>query len=664
MNGEDIALFGENPHTGDSLPVHKSHHRVPSSGAVFEDAPRLIPTPWELERHKKGLTRKRTRLPRQLPARIFKTLPREVYDCIVEQLEQVHLGQDQSCPSCYLRDMYNLSLTSRAWDRATTSQLYRSVWVLGRDHHSFSILKIMGTRRLKLLRRTLRERQTLAKLVRELYMPDFQALYYDATIEKEAIVNLVASLVMSCPNLERLIGFHIPYTHSFDRLSYALSTRPMLKERVWHITENHMAHDEEDNSSHGYYHAAGDPTERFLELNSNYFNLSILLLHRESSSSKSSDLAFRAIIGTIRQLPALRHLSISGFSSTSFSNITLNALPPDLQSLRLENLPGVTDRGLLRFSTSYAAVSLASLTLINLEITNLTTISNFLRPHLARLVSFTLAQYGAPSLPRGISLPILQSPTLKSIHWELRSQAGPPPSLSPRSSKHQTCLNFPFTNDEPIPCLATSLLAKGIREGDFPSLIRIRAPHDPQGTLQALCKPLGTVLLPLDSALFTSLSSVVQPPLPDLVYPYPPASMMTSSKIKGHGRNQLPVITSLTPTRSRLAAEARILSTRKKPLTTINVHDPSGSLTLSETIASYLGDVNSNITYDLKPDRNFVVEEVEGDGDDEKVENQWITGITDVMGKWEVVERKNWGTCGHRVDGRVGKNSVNAGDMF
>jgi hypothetical protein len=79
--------------------------------------PRLTKTPWELERHKRQKPKKVVQTP--FPERFFKKLPKEVYECIVVQLEQLHLAQDQPCPACRLRDFHSLSLVSRAWDKAT-----------------------------------------------------------------------------------------------------------------------------------------------------------------------------------------------------------------------------------------------------------------------------------------------------------------------------------------------------------------------------------------------------------------------------------------------------------------------------------------------------------------------------------------------------------------
>jgi hypothetical protein len=83
--------------------------------------PHLIKTPWELERHKKHKPSKSVE--RELSAAIFEDMPREVYECIITQLEQLHLHQDDQCPACYLKDLHGLSLVSRAWDKATISHM-------------------------------------------------------------------------------------------------------------------------------------------------------------------------------------------------------------------------------------------------------------------------------------------------------------------------------------------------------------------------------------------------------------------------------------------------------------------------------------------------------------------------------------------------------------
>ncbi|KAF1978625.1 hypothetical protein BU23DRAFT_595770 [Bimuria novae-zelandiae CBS 107.79] len=663
-----------------SIAFRRASLATSSRGRAYDgyEIPRLTKTPWELERYKRNSLWKRTPNDARLPQHVFKTLPREVYDCILEQLELIHLGQHQPCPSCYLKDLCSLSLTSRAWARSTTLQMYGKIWVLGHDPgYRLPKLRVAGTSRLKLLRRTLRERNTLAKVVRELHMPDLQALYCSASIEREEIVDLVASLVMACPSLERLVGFQIPYTHSFDRLSHALSRRTKLKERMWVMMDAYVEEDEdEEGITQGFYHAACDPTERFLELNANQESLSTLILHQESAKP-TIDLTYRAVVGTIRQMHALRHLSLSGLSASSFSNLALTALPPDLQSLRLENLSGINDKGLQRFSSSHVVASLKSLALIDLDINRLDVVAAFISPRLPLLEGFTMSQHRAPVQYTGPDTPVFRSETLKRIHWELRSQAGPPPTLlSSFASQNPQC--FPFPNGGPVACLATKLLATSIEDCFLPALERIRAPYDPEGLLQTLCKPLDTALLR------SAMSLVTTPPRPtsfdqkfstssdsDTGSTYSlkqflstapdertdsvmgsPFSASFDSLVK-----DTPLTSALAPARSRLAAQARILAARRNPQMVVRVVDPEGNVCLEKSMAGYLGNVQSKIMYDLKPDRNREV--VDGDVVDA---HEWLAGIDDVMGEWEVAGR--YGGCRHAVGGWVGRKAVEMRELF
>ncbi|KAH7380099.1 hypothetical protein BKA66DRAFT_560279 [Pyrenochaeta sp. MPI-SDFR-AT-0127] len=612
------------------LPVFLGNIPPPKSLNAQLHPDRLVPhltqTPWEAERHKKNPAWRRSKLSYQLPEHVFRKLPREVYDCVLAQLEQIHLSQSEPCALCHLKDLYNLSLTNRAWDRAVRS-----------------IIMNPGASRLKLLRRTLRERHALARTVRELHLSDFQALYQSASIEREEIVNLVASLVMACPYLERLVGFHIPFQNSFDRLSHALSSRTNLKERVWLLTEADTELSDDETSHLGaYYHTACDPVERFLGLNSKYPLLSTFVLHQDQGETTTS-LNFRAVVGTLRQFPVLRHLSISGLPATSFTNMALNALPPNLHSLRLENLPGINDKGLERFTTSQQARTLKNLTMINLDMASLTILSKILSHNLANLKHFSLTQDKAPGLSSQLSVPDFHSSSLESLHWEFRSEAGPfstlTPSLSPSTPKLQT---FPFANPEPICCLATTLLASAIESGAFPSLRRIRIPHDPQGVIQALCRPLATALLHSDAALLQMPSRIsgsnafsimfenngpISPKMHGFSAFVAPSSPRADSAMdtptslgsSGHGP--------LTPMRTRLAAHSRILAAKRDSFMMFRVQDPEGAVRLEKSIGGFTGRVGSKITYVLKADRSRTPGAA---GDERSEHSQWITGIEDL----------------------------------
>jgi hypothetical protein len=83
--------------------------------------PHLVRTFWELQRHKRQRPSKTAE--HEFPVAIFQSLPREVYECIVTQLELLHLRQDDPCSACYLKDLWSLSLVNRAWNKVTISPM-------------------------------------------------------------------------------------------------------------------------------------------------------------------------------------------------------------------------------------------------------------------------------------------------------------------------------------------------------------------------------------------------------------------------------------------------------------------------------------------------------------------------------------------------------------
>jgi hypothetical protein len=97
---------------------------------------------------------------------------------------------------------------------------------------------------------------------------------------------------------------------------------------------------------------------RFTDLHDNWQCLETLVLCR---TNVSSAVMGPGIIATIaNRLPSLKHLMISNFSKEDFHNGTLLSLKP-LQSLRLENLDGITDQGLNQLADSPAAACLPNL---------------------------------------------------------------------------------------------------------------------------------------------------------------------------------------------------------------------------------------------------------------------------------------------------------------
>ncbi|KAB2577132.1 uncharacterized protein LTHEOB_362 [Lasiodiplodia theobromae] len=444
----------------------------------FESAPAFEKAPWEMPERPlsmfsipSGGLRFHSKTKSVMQPRIFQILPREVYACILQQLEVLHFGNDaQSCTTCYLRDLYNLALTSRAWDKAARNKLYSKLWLPPADVSDPRQSKSKAPSRLKLLRKTLRERSAVAKLVVEIKAAEMQQVMLRANYnEGQAIINDLASIVMACPNLEKLAGFYRIYNHEFDRLNHALSTRPNLKERAWIIGKpiNHGAGHLTQQQAFELYPG---PTELFLHHQDIATNLETLFLHGQDSGAMD----FRAFVATFRKLPRLRRLHISNFSASDFNDRTLAALPPTLTSLRLEALDGVTDKGLLRFAQSPVAAGLTSLALVHQEIVDLLIVIAFLRS-CTRLESFAIVQDGSPGVNSNVPLfrPVFASNSLRNLHWDIL-----------------------------MPAPATDELAISVAGGAFPLLERLRAPCDYDGVLQDLCRPRGCVTLPDDEYYF------------------------------------------------------------------------------------------------------------------------------------------------------------------
>lgn len=96
----------------------------------FDAAPKLVKTPWEADRAKtpgsyflrqdlvgaRPSTSKSTKST-VANTRVFKNVPGEVYECILQHLESMHINTKHgACVSCFHMDLYNLCLTSKAWN--------------------------------------------------------------------------------------------------------------------------------------------------------------------------------------------------------------------------------------------------------------------------------------------------------------------------------------------------------------------------------------------------------------------------------------------------------------------------------------------------------------------------------------------------------------------
>jgi hypothetical protein len=355
---------------------------------------------------------------------------------------------------------------------------------------------------------------------------------------------------MACPNLERLIGLYLTFDHGFDRLTHAISTRTCLKEKVWVLKADDVGWDDSGNYRtnsriHDPYWNA-ENADSFLHAHDNWTVLDTLCLFGQGNCSMMD---YRAFVATLRNLPSLKHLLISDFEPEQFSDRTLQALPA-LRSLRLQDLPGLSEKGLMRFASSNTARSIQRLSLVNLEIASAAVISRFLG-NLPFLRRFVLAQDACPILAPGLEIPgpLYASETLEYIHWEILAY-GP----------------------------AHEDLAASIAAGGLPSLRTIRAPSDDDGLLQALCRPQAQIILPGDNHLINQI---------DNPFTY---SCLSNS---------------------RRAAQQRLEDVRRDPLMRIVV-DEDGIVQHTYTIYDYMGTLRSKIEYSHEPDLEGSEEPIAG----------------------------------------------------
>ncbi|KAJ5679095.1 hypothetical protein N7462_007339 [Penicillium macrosclerotiorum] len=458
---------------------------------------------------------------------VQRRVPPEVYDVILNSLETLHKAPHQTgCTTCYQRDLHALSLTCRSWEKAVRGRLYNKIHIVGNDSPAqLKKYRLKRGSRLKLLRRTLRERKLLANLVRELRVPQMDLLF--TTIKHGAqwqeYRDLVASVIMVCPNLERLLGLSIPYHHEFDRLTHALSTRKRLKEHTWVLGEAAEVSEVSPRSTLCPGSLGPSQMFEFLDYHVSWTELETLMLYGLNGNGALEPSIFLRMFDL---LPSLKNLCISSFDEDAFADSTLLCLPP-LESLRLENLPGVTDSGLTQYTSRPESQSLKSFVLVEQNVESLLVISKILAS-LRQLERFKFVQSEkCPNMPSEdmVFQPILASSSLKYLHWDV---ACPDPGTA---LTQLDCL--PFQSPPKHVNTPNSHLAQSILSAGFPHLETMRAPNDvePPGVLQAVCRPIikGQALLRPDrySLPRSSHGSVSIRPLA-----LPAGNNLTSSRIR------------------------------------------------------------------------------------------------------------------------------------
>lgn len=466
---------------------------------------------------------------------------------------------------------------------------YSKIWITADAvGHSAKKNRPGSADKLKMLLRTLRSNLALAKGVKEIHVPDWLRVYEFANFdERNEIVETLSAIVMTCANLERLVGFYTVYNHELDSLSQALSTRTRLKERLWIIRDDRTLTRRQICEEDEYYdddYEKPDYADSFLQRHINWASLETLVLFGHDGST---GMDYRAFVGTFRKLQCLKNLSIATFPADEFNDRTLQAIP-GLHSLRLQSLPGVTDKGLSKFLATEAASVLRGLAFIDLEITSLAVLAKTFT-QCSRLRKFTFSQDACPSLPPGAVLPhhFLASKSLQHLHW-----------------------------DPLIPGAATGDLASCIESGAFPALQTIRAPTDYSGRLQDLCRPVAQITHDADTHLI---------------------NLLTASPVsETHYTRSLP--------EARRAAQERLEAEREKPSLKIVVEE-EGEILHTFTMRAYIGQLGSKIDYSLDPDVEGSNDAILGLADlisskgEDRVENM----CTGPVNEREVEGKKVWG---------------------
>lgn len=389
--------------------------------------------------------------------------------------------------------------------RETDTCSYERIEIVGNDTTlKLKKYKLPQGARLFLLRRTLRNNLRLADLVKKLHVPDPLIPAYVPDNRPNAAFkeyrNLIASLVMCCPNLERLTGFHTFYNHEFDLLTHALSKRTNLREHIWLIGEN------DEVTARSYKQLPPGLLDeqqmyQFWQYHSRWSKLETLMM---CSPGSVGVIEHDLFIQVFNSLPSLKRLCISSFDADDFTDQTLFGLPP-LKSLRLEECPGITDSGLSRYAASPFSTGLETLCLVHQNITALLTLSKIFAS-LPELKRFTVIQSDTiPSLPLELIVfqPLFASKTLRSLHWDI--DCGEPLSEDLTNDIYKSGSHSAVTGtaSQVLTRLTPNAhLALSILHGGFPNLQKVRAPRDvaPRGALQSVCRPSrnANVLMPAD----------------------------------------------------------------------------------------------------------------------------------------------------------------------
>ncbi|KAM0276107.1 hypothetical protein ACHAQH_007080 [Verticillium albo-atrum] len=623
-------------------------------------------TAWRPEfRHQQSPVRTVFRTHKRQHGELFAALPEDVLGMIMSQLKRSHLGKgSDSCATCWMRDLSSISTASRKCYQVARIALYEDIQLNGTDS---SVMKkrhkLAHGARLVLLRRTLRANPQLAAIVRTLKVPS-----QPISASKEEYHNLVATIIMECPNFERLVGLHPRYDHTFSRLFHALSTRTKLKQMDWIIDAPALQAPQRPGSRPGSSSgkATGLKMERrmgpngmlepsecaaFFDHHVNWSSLKTLSIHCLPGATLAPG---GLVVKILNQLPALEHLYLSRLPHAAFNDQTLSVLPP-LKTLSLAHTSGITTTGLSAFATSQAAQGITKLTLRHINLDSLPTLVRILS-NMRELEVLSLVQTFAPTLPEDTMIwlmPYLASTSLRKLHWDITSHSA-------------------------AASAADAILARSISADGFPSLRSLRAPTDPEGIFQSLCRPVERAEIASDRFRTPAQNAERQNTFPmgrsntlaSLTSSSSSSSISSGTSIGGRSQSPMTPMTPQTPLtpfsplggsflreasdlrESRLAAQGRLEAARNTPRFAVQVFDEDGSTVEDYEMAGFMGTIGSKIRYESMGDTGAQdekgglvdIDDVLGDGGEDISEREGCFGRWNMStsGNVDRKEKEKW----------------------
>lgn len=431
---------------------------------------------------------------RRKPGETFKMLPNEILSLIFDCLRDLHLRDTNgksTCSTCWTRDICSLAQVNKQCSRSAQIKLYENIWIEGIDSSTY--LKRMKSKpgtKLKMLKSALASNPKLAATVRELKVPELSG---DANKEeRDKYLDLVISVIVICPNLERFFGLDADYNHQYCRLAHALQSRTKLTERVWQISMTRpppptkrwswTSKSAPQSTMSNSLTLGDEQSKNFICQHENWHNLKTLVIR----CANGGNIDPRTINASLERLPSLRALALFDIPRLSTS---LLCNFPALQSLHLHNSTTLTTQALSTFAASPQAKHLKSLSLIHVSVTSLPILAR-LFSHLTSLRKLVFIQDQSPLLPVGTSIylhPYFASTTLEELTWDI---------LNPAAD---------------LAADATFLLAKSMEARGFPTLERIRAPCDYHGHIQAQCRPILNAAMPVSHDSQASYNTIPSP---------------------------------------------------------------------------------------------------------------------------------------------------------